>query len=150
MPDIYIDADACPVKNEVYRASGKFDMRVYVVANSYMKTPFEDRIRLKVVNTGFDAADNWIAEQVKENDIVITSDIPLADRCIKKGARVLDSRGREFTENSIGSKLAMRDLMDELRMSGKVTGGPPPFGKKDRSQFISRLYQVIQSILRPD
>ena len=150
MPDIYIDADACPVKKEVYRASGKFDMHVYVVANSYRKTPFEDRIRLKVVNTGFDAADNWIVEQVKENDIVITSDIPLADRCIKKGARVLDSRGREFTENSIGSKLAIRDLMDELRMSGKVTGGPPPFEKKDRSQFISRLYQVIQSILRPE
>ncbi len=149
MTQVYIDADACPVKNEVYKASGKYNLPVYVVCNSFMNTPQEDRIHLIVVEAGMDAADDWIAEHAETDDIVITADIPLAGRCVKKGARVLDMRGKEFTEDSIGTAVAMRDLMDHLRMMGEVGGGPPPMAKKNRSDFISKLHQVIQSILRP-
>ncbi len=147
-PTVYIDGDGCPVKDEVYRATGKYGLVVFVVANSYMKTPVGQRIRLVVVESGADVADDWIAERVGDGDIVITTDIPLADRCLKKGARVLNTRGREFTPESIGNAVATRDLMEQLRMMGQQTGGPPPVKKKDRSQFSSKLHQVIQSLTR--
>lgn len=147
MTDVYIDADACPVKQEVYKATKKYGLKVFVVSNSFMKTPLEDRISFVLVKDGPDEADNWIAEHAGKDDIVITADIPLADRCLKKGARVLDPRGREFTEQSIGEKLAMRDLMEQIRMGGEITGGPPPFDQKARSEFTSKLHQVIQGIL---
>jgi uncharacterized protein len=148
VPDIYVDADGCPVKEEVYRATEKYGLTVYVVCNSPMSVPLRDRIRLIVVEKGPDVADNWIADHVAEGDIVITGDIPLADRSIKKGARVLDNRGREFTENSIGASMATRDLMDHLRMMGVVSGGPPPVVRKDRSNFLAALHEIIQAQLR--
>jgi len=147
VPDIYVDADGCPVKEEVYRASGKYKMTVHVVCNKYMNVPLEERIRLVVVESGLDAADDWIAEHVGAGDIVVTADIPLADRCLKRGARVLDVRGGEFMENSIGNAMAMRELMSHLRETGAASGGPPPLVKKDRSRFISKLHQVIQSVM---
>lgn len=145
---IYIDADGCPVKEEVYRAANKHRLDVFVVCNSFMRVPRNERIRLVVVDSGPDVADDWIAGHVQAGDIVITADIPLADRCLKEGARVLDTRGREFTTDSIGDALATRDLMDHLRMIGAASGGPPPFAKKDQSQFSSKLHQVIQSLRR--
>lgn len=147
-PAIYVDADGCPVKNEIYRATGKYGLSVYVVCNSYLNVPAEERIRRVVVGRGADVADDWIAERVAPGDIVVTTDIPLADRCIKKGARVLDARGREFTPDSIGAALATRDLMEHLRWMGLTSGGPPPAEKKDRSQFLAKLHEVIQAQLR--
>ncbi len=149
MPELYIDADACPVKNEIYKATGKYKIIVYVVCNSFMNTPAKDRIRLVVVGKGPDEADNWIADNVKQGDIVITADIPLAARCIKNSARVLDTRGKEFSEDSIGDLLASRDLNEHLRMMGVISGGPPPMGKKNKSEFVSKLHQVIQSLTLP-
>ena len=146
-PDVYIDADGCPVKNEVYRATEKYGLNVILACNSFMNVPQQDRIRLVVVPEGPDEADNWIAEHVGENDIVITADIPPADRCIKAGARVLDVRGSEFTPDSIGNQMATRELMTHLRMIGEMSGGPRPFGKKDKSKFISKLHQMIQSVM---
>lgn len=148
MLEIYVDADACSVKNEIYRASGKYGLTVHVVANSFMKTPFEERVHLTVVGRDADAADDWIAAHAGSGDIVVTADIPLADRCLKNGARVLDMRGREFTEDSIGTAMATRELMTHLRMMGEMGGGPPPVEKKDRSNFIAKLHDVIQAQLR--
>lgn len=147
IPELYIDADACPVKNEIYKATGKYKITVHVVSNSFMSVPEEDRIHLVVVDKGPDEADNWIADNVKEGDIVVTADIPLASRCIKNGARVLDTRGKEFTEDSIGSAVASRDLNDHLRMMGVISGGPPPMAKKNKSDFISKLHQVMQALM---
>ena len=149
MTAIYVDADACPVKNEVYKAAAKYGLAVFVVGNAYMRVPASDRIQFILVDKGLDVADDWIAEHAGSEDIVITSDIPLADRVIKSGARVLNSRGAELTPDSIGEKLAARNLNEHLRMMGIVGGGPAPLGQKDRSQFSSKLHQVIQSILRP-
>ena len=123
MLTIYIDADACPVKDEVYRVARRYAMRVAVVANAPLRVPADALVEL-VVRPGFGAADDWIAEQAGPGDIVITADIPLAARCLAKEARVLDPKGHPFTDNDIGSALAMRDLMDELRQGGTVTGGP--------------------------
>jgi uncharacterized protein len=145
---IYIDADACPVKNEIYRAAGKYDITVHIVCNSFMNIPAQPHLHLVVVDSGPDEADNWIADNVLEGDIVVTADIPLASRCIKKSARVLDNRGREFTEDSIGTALASRDLNEHLRMMGVLSTGPRPMAKKDKSDFISKLHQVIQALLR--
>lgn len=147
---MFIDADGCPFKDEVYRATGKYGLTVYVVCNAPMFVPNEDRIQRILVPKGPDVADDWIAENVAQRDIVVTTDIPLADRCLKKGARVLDARGREWTDDSIGSAKASRDLMEHLRAMGMVTGGPPPVEKKTRSEFISKLHQVIQSLVRSE
>ncbi|MCZ7586235.1 MAG: YaiI/YqxD family protein [Deltaproteobacteria bacterium] len=147
-PAIYVDADACPVKQEIYKAAGKYGLVVHVVANAFMNTPLDERIRLVVVGKDPDAADDWIAAHAETNDIVVTADIPLADRCVKKGARVLDMRGDEFTPDSIGGAVATRELMAHLREMGAVTGGPPPVAKKDRSKFSSKLHEVIQAVLR--
>jgi len=145
---IYVDADACPVKQEVYRVAKRCGLEVTLVANSSMRVPDEPWLRLEVVGGGFDEADDWIVEHVEKDDIVITADIPLASRSIKKGASVIGTTGKPFTENNIGSALATRDLLSELRGAGEITGGPPPLQKRDRSRFLQALDEVIQTIRR--
>jgi len=144
--DIYVDADACPVKQEVCRVAERYGLKVTFVSNSRMRIPEQDAVELVVVTGKFDAADDWIAEHVTENDIVVTADIPLASRCIKNRARVLGPAGQRFTAANIGSTLATRDLMSELRGAGAITGGPPPFQKQDRSRFLQGLDQVVQDV----
>lgn len=146
MLHIYIDADACPVKQETYRVAQRYNLDVTLVANSRMNVPFYPWLKLVVVNDQFDAADNWIVEHCSTNDIVISADILLADRCIKKGALVLGNTGKEFTEDAIGSAVAMRELMSELRESGIVRGGPAQFQPRDRSRFLQTLDQMIQRV----
>ncbi|MCK4881606.1 MAG: YaiI/YqxD family protein [Candidatus Omnitrophica bacterium] len=146
LPHIFIDADACPVKSEVYRVAGRYKLDVTLVANSWMRVPDEGSIKLEVVGENFDEADDWIVEHASAHDIVITGDILLASRCLKEGAYVIGSTGRSFTDNNIGDAVATRSLMADLRESGEITGGPPPFKKSDRSQFLQELDRVIQSI----
>jgi hypothetical protein len=148
MLDLFIDADGCPVKDETYRVAARYGLKVFVVANHRMKVPPDPRHELVIVPGGFDAADDWIAGHVEEGDIVVTADIPLADRCLKRRARVLGSMGREFTEDGIGEAMATRGLLAELREMGEVQGGPPPLAKKDRSRFLEALDRIIQSIRR--
>ena len=145
-PAVYVDADACPVKDEVYRVAARSAMPVRVVANTPMRVP--GGLVQMVVRPGFGAADDWIAEQVGPADVVVTADIPLAARCLAKGARVLDPKGYPFTDNDIGGALAMRDLMDGLRQSGAVTGGPAPRAPKDRSRFLSKLDEAVNAVRR--
>ena len=145
---IYIDADGCPVKNEVCRVAKRFGLKVYLVSNSRMGIPQGELFELVIVNGGFNAADDWIVEQVRDNDIVVSSDIPLAARCLEKGARVIDPKGRVFSKETIGDALANRELMAYLRDMGDVTGGPAPFEKRDRSRFLQRLDEVIQAAVR--
>jgi len=145
---IFIDADACPVKDEVYRVAQRYNLKVTLVANSWMRVPQNKFIRLEVVSEGFDAADDWIAEQAGQDDIVITADIPLAGRCLKNGARVLGPSGKPFTEDNIGNALATRELLSELRDMGEIGGGPPPFSKQDRSLFLQQLDQIINAVLK--
>ncbi len=147
MPTIYVDADACPVKSEVYKVAGRYAMHVAVVANAPLRVPADPLVEL-VVRTGFGAADDWIVEQAEEGDVVVTADIPLAARCLAKGARVLGPKGHPFTDNDIGSVLALRDLMDELRQGGAVTGGPAAMTPKDRSRFLSKLDEVVNAVRR--
>ncbi|MBL7543735.1 MAG: YaiI/YqxD family protein [Bdellovibrionaceae bacterium] len=142
---IYIDADACPVKEETYRVAERHKLLVVLVANQWMNTPMSRLIEMKVVSGGFDAADDWIVEAVKPGDIVITADILLADRCIKNGVRVIGTKGEEFTEDNIGSAIAGRDLMQNLRYMGENRGGPAPMDKKARSKFLGTLDQIIQA-----
>ena len=148
MLHVFVDADACPVKQEVYRVAGRYGLEVTLVANAWMRVPNEPWITLELVGDGSDAADDWIVEQVQAHDIVITADIPLANRCLKAGASVIGSTGKPFTEVNIGEALATRDLLSELRGAGEITGGPPPLTKRDRSQFLQQLDQVVQSIRR--
>jgi uncharacterized protein YaiI (UPF0178 family) len=145
---IFVDADACPVKQEVYRVASRYRLDVTVVANSWMRVPDERWIALEVVENGFDAADDWIIEHVQPHDIVVTADIPLASRCLKEGARVIGTTGKPFTEDNICEAVATRDLLSELRGGGEITGGPPPLTKRDRSRFLQQLDDVIQSIRR--
>jgi len=145
---IYVDADACPVKNEIYRVAERYQLPVTLVTNTRMRVPYDERITLQVVGAGLDVADDWIAEAVEADDIVITADIPLASRCIKAGARALRPTGKPFTEDNIGDALATRNLMEDLRSAGEITGGPPPLQKKDRSRFLQELDKVIQAIRR--
>lgn len=144
MLDIYIDADGCPVKQETYKVANRYKLKVFVAANAWMETPNNERIRFVLVDDQFDAADDWIVEHVTKNDIVVTADIPLAARCLEKEARPISPRGRIFKEASIGDALANREVSAYLRELGAVTGGPAPFGKKDRSNFLQKLDQVIQ------
>lgn len=146
MLNIYVDADGCAVKDEVYKVATRYKMKVFLVANKGMNYPRDLNIEMIVVSGGFDAADDWIVEHIGDGDIAVTTDIPLADRCLKKQARVLGPKGEEFTEDSIGSALAMRELMTNLRHMGEMRGGPGQMQKKDRSQFLSKLDQIIQSI----
>lgn len=145
---IFIDADACPVKEEAYKVALRYQIPVIVVANKRMQIPLHPSISIEVVGQGQDVADNWIADNINEFDICITNDIPLADRCLKKNAFALGARGDEFTEDMIGDAMATRELMTHLRELGTVGGGPPPFEKKDRSQFLSSLDRIIQKIKR--
>jgi uncharacterized protein YaiI (UPF0178 family) len=145
---IYVDADACPVKQEVYRVAGRYHLDVTLVANSRMRIPDERWIALEVVGGGFDEADDWIVEHVQPHDIVITADVLLASRCLKKDARVIGSTGKPFTDDNIGASVATRDLMSDLRGAGEITGGPAPLTKRDRSRFLQKLDEVIQSIRR--
>jgi uncharacterized protein YaiI (UPF0178 family) len=147
MLTIFVDADACPVKDEVYRVARRYGMRVAVVANTPMRVPADPLFEL-VVRSGFGAADDWITEQAGQGDIVVTADIPLAARCLPKGSRVLGPKGEPFTDNDIGAALAMRDLMDELRQGGAVTGGPAPMTPRDRSRFLSKLDEMVNAVRR--
>ncbi len=148
MLNIFIDADACPVKQEVFRVAERFKLGVTLVSNMHMRIPENPRIKLVIVDSGPDEADNWIAEKAGAGDIVITADIPLAGRCLTKGAGVIGPSGRLFTEDNIGSILATRNLMADLRDLGEITGGPAPFTKRDRSNFLQQLDELINSILR--
>lgn len=148
MLHIFIDADACPVKQEVYRVADRFHLHVTLVANSRMRVPNEPWIELQIVANGLDVADDWIAEHAQTDDIVVTADIPLAHRCLKKRAQVIGPTGKRFTEDNIGQSLATRNLLSELRDAGEMMGGPPPLKKRDRSRFLQQLDEVIQSIRR--
>ena len=148
MLDLYVDGDACPVKDEVYRVALRHDLKVYVVSDGPLRATARGRVEFIRVRQGFNAADDWIAERASEGDIVVTSDIPLADRCLKSGARVVAPNGKAVTEDSIGEAMARRELMDQLRQMGEVTGGPPPFVPADRSRFLARLEETIQAIRR--
>jgi uncharacterized protein YaiI (UPF0178 family) len=145
---IYIDADACPVKEETYRVARRHAVKVYVVANSSIRVPAEDLIEMVVVKGGFDVADDWIVERITESDLAITSDIPLAERCLKKGARVLGPKGNPFTEDAIGEAMATRALLDMLRQGGQFGGGPAPFAKADRSRYLAKLDEMLHAIKR--
>ena len=145
---IFVDADACPVKEEVFRVARRHQLVVTLVANSPMRVPEEERISLVVVREGFDAADDWIVEHVGPDDVVVSADVPLASRCVAKGARVLGITGKPFTEDNVGDALATRNLLAELREAGTVTAGPPPFQKRDRSRFLQALEEMIQEIRR--
>lgn len=145
MTRIYVDADACPVKDEVYRVAKRYGLRVSVVSNGRMRVPDDPLVEMVVVSGRFDAADDWIAERVTESDVAVTSDIPLASLCLAKGARVLDPKGRVFTEASIGDALSNRELMAYLRDSGAITGGPAPFEARDRSRFLQKLDDLVQA-----
>jgi uncharacterized protein YaiI (UPF0178 family) len=145
---LFVDADACPVKPEVYRVAGRYRLDVTLVANSWMRVPSDPWISIEVVTDGFDAADNWIVEHVQPDDIVVTADILLASRCLKKGARAIGPTGKPFTEDNIGETVAIRELLSELRETGEITGGPPPLQKRDRSLFLQKLDEMIQSIRR--
>ena len=142
-PRIFIDADACPVKDEVYRVAERYGLKVFVVSNGWINTRRDPWIEQVVVDAGPDIADDWIAERAGPGDIVITSDIPLADRCLKAGAQALKSNGQPFTPDSIGSALAGRMVGEHLRSVGAITGGPPPFGPKDRSAFLQALDRAV-------
>jgi uncharacterized protein YaiI (UPF0178 family) len=145
---IYVDADACPVKDEIYRVARRHEVKVFVVSNAALFTPKDDLIEMVVVRGGFDIADDWIAERVAAGDLAVTSDIPLAERCLKAGARVLSPKGREFTEDAIGDAMATRALMEMLRQSGEFGGGPSAFSKVDRSRFLSKLDEALHAIRR--
>jgi uncharacterized protein YaiI (UPF0178 family) len=145
---IFVDADACPVKQEVYRVATRYHLNVTLVTNSWMRVPDARWLKLEVVGGEFDAADDWIVDHVQANDIVITADIPLASRCLKAGARVIGPTGKPFTENNIGQAVATRGLLADLRGAGEVTGGPPPLTRRDRSLFLQKLDEAVQSIRR--
>jgi len=145
---IYVDADACPVKDEIYRVAARHGLPVSVVAGNFIRVPPDPLIERVAAGSGMDAADDWIAERAGKGDIVVTSDIPLASRCVKAGAEVIAPNGKPFTEQSIGMTLAVRNLMTDLRSSGEVTGGPRSFAPRDRSAFLSALDQTIRRIQR--
>ena len=148
MLEIFVDADACPVKEEIYRVAGRYGLKVYVVANDWLRVPPSPLIERVIVTEGLDRADDWIAERIGTGDIAVTTDVPLADRCVKRGARVIAPNGRPFTESSIGSDLATRNLLTVLRETGEIRGGGRPFAKQDRSRFLSALDTAIQAIRR--
>lgn len=145
---IFIDADACPVKDETYKVAARHGLKTYVVANSWINVPRDPMIERVVVEAGPDVADNWIAERAAPGSIVITADIPLAARCVKAGASVIGPTGKAQTEQSIGMALATRNLMDDLRSSGEITGGPRPFSPRDRSSFLSALDLAVVRLKR--
>ena len=140
---LYIDADACPVKDECYRVAERTGLKVFVVSNGWINTRRAAFIEQIVVDEGPDVADDWIAERAGVGDIVVTSDIPLADRVLKSGAQAIKPNGQPFTPDSIGSALAGRLVGEHLRSMGVATSGPPPFGPKDRSAFLQALDRAV-------
>lgn len=148
MTAIYVDADACPVKEEVYRVAGRYGLHVFVVSNSWIRAPLDPRIALIVVDAGPDVADDWIAERAGVGDVVITADIPLAERVLKAGAQALHHAGKPYTADSIGSSLASRAIGEHLRSMGEVTRGPRPFGPADRSRFLRALDAAVVKACR--
>jgi len=146
---IFVDADACPVKDEVFRVATRCGLKVLLVSNAPLRIPSSPLFESVVVAKGqFDGADDWIVAQITASDIAVTSDIPLAARCLEKGARALDAKGRVYSPDSIGDALAGRELMAHLRAMGEMGGGPPPFTARDRSTFLQRLDDLIQAIRR--
>ncbi|MDB5483665.1 MAG: hypothetical protein JWO83_4718 [Caulobacteraceae bacterium] len=141
--EVFIDADACPVKDEVYRVAARYGLHTHVVSNAYMTIPSHPRITRVVVEAGPDVADDWIAERIAPGDVVVTNDIPLAERVLGAGATPIAPNGRVFTRDSIGAAIAQRALMEQIRSTGAITGGPPPFGKADRSRFLQALDETI-------
>lgn len=148
MLEIYVDADACPVKEEIYRVARRYGLRVWVVTNDWLRVPDDPLIARILVAEGLDRADDWIALRIGPGDVAITTDVPLADRCIKRGARAIAPNGRTLTEASIGADLASRNLMAALREAGEISGGGRPFSKHDRSRFLNALDAAIQAIRR--
>ena len=146
MLHIYVDADSCPVKPQIYKVADRYQLEVTLVTNAWMRIPEKPRYHLELVGDGFDAADDWIAETIEPHDIVITADILLANRCVKSGAGVLSPSGKRFTEDNIGQTVATRDLLTDLRSGGMITGGPAPLTDKDRNRFLQELHQLVQSI----
>jgi len=146
--EIYIDADGCPVKDEVYRVAQRYGLKVWVVANDWLRVPEDPLVTRTIVSQGLDRADDWIAQRIGRGDVAITTDVPLAARCVKQGARALAPNGRAFTADSIGSDLATRNLMTSLREAGEVRGGGRPFSKQDRARFLGALDGAIQAIKR--
>ena len=145
---IYIDADACPVKDEVYKVAGRYGLKTFVVANAFLQIPASPRIERVIVESGPDIADDWIAERVEAGDVVITNDIPLAERVLAAGGSAIAPNGRAFNNNSIGSAIAQRAIMEQIRSTGEITGGPRPFTAADRSQCLQAMDQAIQQELR--
>lgn len=148
MLEVFIDADACPVKDEVYRVAGRYGLKVLVVANGWLRVPDSPLIERVIVTEGLDRADDWIVEHAGPGDIVVTADVPLADRSLKGGARALAPNGRPFTTASIGNDLATRNLLTELRDTGQIRGGGRPFTKEDRSRFLGALDAMVHAIRR--
>lgn len=148
MVEIYVDADACPVKDEVLRVAGRHDLVVHLVSNQWLRMAVGPKVNKVVVSDGFDAADDWIAERAGASDVVITSDIPLAHRCVSSGASVLGPTGKAFTEDNIGMAIAMRDVKADLREMGEIKGHNPSFTKQDRSRFLQALETSVQ-LLKP-
>ncbi len=146
--EILVDADACPVKQEVYKVAGRHGVKTLLVANSIMAVPRDSSVKLFTVGKGFDEADDWIAERAGPANVVVTADIPLAGRCIAKGAQVISPTGKIFTQSTIGNVLATRNLMQDLREAGTITTGPKPFSAKDRSAFLSALDIAINRLKR--
>ncbi|MBF0609630.1 MAG: YaiI/YqxD family protein [Magnetococcales bacterium] len=145
---IYVDGDACPVKSEVMRVAQRHTLVVHMVSNHWMRLPAHPLLKMHVVTGGLDKADDWIVEHIQQGDIAITADIPLAARCLTKGARVIGPTGKPFDNDCIGMALAMRDLNAHLRDTGEIRGGGPSFGNKDRSRFLQALEEAIQAIKR--
>ena len=140
---ILIDADACPVKDEVYKVAARYGLKTFVVSNGFIRTPASPAIAFVMVDAGPDIADDWIAERAEPGDIVVTADIPLADRALKKGAAAIAPNGRAFTVDSIGSALAGRAIGEHIRSTGEITGGPRPFAASDRSRFLQALDEAV-------
>jgi uncharacterized protein YaiI (UPF0178 family) len=140
---IFVDADACPVKDETYKVAARYGLKTFVVSNSFIRVPASTLIEARVVEAGPDVADDWIAGEVQPGDIVVTNDIPLADRVLKAGAAAIAPNGRVFTVDSIGSALAQRAIMEHIRSTGEVTGGPKPFAGADRSRFLQALDEAV-------
>lgn len=148
MTEIFVDGDACPVKDEVYAVAARLGLAVIVVANQRINVPRDLGVEMIVVEEGPDAADDWIAEEIREQDVVITADIPLAARCLEVGAFALGTHGREFTSDSIGGALATREIKASIRESGVITGGPPPLSPRDRSRFSNELDRIVHRAMR--
>ena len=145
---VFVDADACPVKDEVYKVAGRYGLKTWVVANAFLMVPKSPLIERVIVDAGPDIADDWIAERVRPDDVVVTNDIPLAERVLKAGGQALTPSGKPFTADSIGMAIAQRAIMEQLRSTGEITGGPRPFERADRSRFLQALDELIQKTRR--